>query len=556
MTDDRLEEGHHAYMEYEQHTSKYESEKIEHYDGTSDNSNTKIELGVTPPTEIREIQEGTQRGLKTRHIQMIALGGCIGTGLFLNMGTNIATAGPAGAFIAYLVIGFMVYCVMTTLGEMASFIPVSGSFNHYATRFVDPALGFALGWNYWFSSVTIATEIAAAATIIDWWKPVLPDAAWSTIFMIIIVAMNLISVKVYGEVEYYFAMIKILIVIVFMIIAILVSAGAVGGNGPIGFKYWDNPGAFANGGVGTVSVLLSAGFSYQGTEVVGITAGEAKNPVKAIPRAIRNTFWRILIFYVVTIFLIGLCVPYDNELLANADGTPNTSAFTLVFELAGIQAGAHVINAIVLLSVLSAANASVYTTSRILLGLAKDGNGPGVLASTNRFGSPWVAVLLSSVCGFACCFVSIYSAGVAFVWFLSITTVTGFVSWWGIGFVHLRFRSAYVKQGRDVKELPYKSSWYPFSGLFSSILCILIILGQGYTAFTPQFDFKTFASNYVGLLPAPICYAAYKIVMRSKVVPKEEIDFETGRVTMYEIQEAKEVDAEMTWWRRAVYYFT
>jgi lysine-specific permease len=172
-------------------------------------------------------------------------------------------------------------------------------------------------------------------------------------------------------------------------------------------------------------------------------------------------------------------MPYDNEQLANGDGSPNTSAFTLIFELAGIKAGAHVINAIVLTAVLSAANAAVYTTARTLLGLAQDGNAPAFLLKTNRFGAPWIAVLVSSICGFAACFVSIYSASVGFVWFLSITTVAGFISWWGISFVHLRFRRAYVKQGRDLKELPYLSPWYPFSDLFPCILCILIILGQG-----------------------------------------------------------------------------
>ncbi|KAI8343090.1 amino acid permease/ SLC12A domain-containing protein [Chlamydoabsidia padenii] len=507
-----------------------------------------LENGDTSSKEL-DLNEGTQRGLKTRHIQMIALGGCIG--LFLNMGMNIATAGPAGALIAYIVIGFMVYCIMTTLGEMASLIPVTGSFNHYASRFVDPALGFACGWNY---CVTIATELSAAATIVDWWGPILPDAAWSAIFMVIIIIVNLLSVKLYGELEYYISMIKILIVLVFIIIAILVSTGAVGGQGPIGFRYWIAPGAFANGAVGTVSVLLSAGFSYQGTEVVGITAGEAQNPVKAIPRAISNTFWRILFFYVFTIFLIGMCMPYNNEQLANGDGSPNTSAFTLIFELAGIQAGAHVINAIVLTAVLSAANAAVYTTARTLLGLAHDGNAPAFLAKTNRFGAPWIAVLVSSICGFAACFVSIYSASVAFVWFLSITTVAGFISWWSISFVHLRFRRAYLKQGRDLKDLPYVSPWYPFSGLFPCVLCILIILGQGYSAFTPQFDVQLFCQNYIGLVPAPILYIGYKLIMKSKVVPLEEADFETGRVSLYEIQQANVKDTTLTWWQRALYF--
>ncbi|KAI9305204.1 amino acid permease/ SLC12A domain-containing protein [Cunninghamella echinulata] len=535
----------------EEKSEAYVSDQIGDKTEIYDDSEAKV-----TDLEKNDFQTETKRGLKTRMITMISLGGCIGTGLFLNMGTNVATAGPAGALIAYIVIGFMVYCIMTTLAEMAAFIPVSGSFNHYATRFVDPSLGFALGWNYWFSSVTIATELAACATIINWWSPIAPDAVWSFVALILIVALNLCSVKLFGEIEYYFAMVKILIVIVFIIMAILVTAGAAGNNGPIGFRYWREPGAFVDNAVGTVSVLLSAGFSYQGTEVVGITAGEATNPVKAIPRAIRNTFWRILIFYVLTIFLIGLCLSSDNDKLVNSDGGPGTAAFTLVFELAGIEAGAHVINAIVLTSVLSAANSSVYTTSRTLLGLAKDGNAPRFFSKTNRFGSPWIAILFSSLAGFACCFVSIYSASIAFVWFLSITAVSGFISWWGIGFVHLRFRRAYVKQGRDVNELPYISSWYPFSGIFSSVLCVLIILGQGYTAFTPEFDGIKFVANYLGILPAIICYICHKFIKRTKIVPMDEIDFETGRVTRYDIDRANEKDASLPWYKRAVKYIT
>ncbi|KAL0144118.1 gamma-aminobutyrate permease [Mucor lusitanicus] len=526
----------------------YESQKIEEFEKSSAPSYRSDNLNEE---EENHIQEGTHRGLDARHIQMISLGGAIGTGLFLNSGGNIAEAGPAGALIAYCVVGFMVYCIMTCLGEMATFMPVSGSFNHYATRFVEPSLGFALGWNYWFSAVTIATELAAAATIIKFWKEVLPDAAWSTIFLVIIVAVNFLSVRIYGELEYWFALIKIVIVVVFIIVAILVTAGAVG-SGTIGFSYWNSPGAFNNGAVGTVSVLLSAGFSFQGTEVVGITAGEAKNPTKTVPRAIRNTFWRIIIFYICTILLIGMCVPYDNPDLQNPDGGPGTASFTLVFKLAGIEAGAHVINAIVLTSVLSACNSSMYTTSRTLMGLARDNNAPAFLGRVNKFGAPFWAVVFSSVVGFACVFVSIYSAEQAFVWFLSITAVSGFISWAGIAGVHIRFRRAYVRQGRSIADLPYKAMGYPFSGLFATILCILIILGQGYSAFTPEFDAVTFCTNYIGIVPFFLCYVGHKLYTRGKVIPLEEVDFETGRVTRFDIEKDNEVDADIPRWKRIV----
>ncbi|KAI9498160.1 amino acid permease/ SLC12A domain-containing protein [Zychaea mexicana] len=518
----------------------------------------KVEEEYMYPTEAAEsftskentdLQEGTKRGLDARHVQMIALGGTIGTGLFLNSGGNIATAGPAGAFIAYCVVGFMVYCIMTCLGEMATFMPVSGSFNHYATRFIDPALGFALGWNYWFSSVTIATELAAAATIIRWWSPVMPDPAWSTIFMVLILSVNLVGVRLYGEMEYWFALIKILVVIMFIIVGILVTTGAVGA-GTIGFDYWNVPGAFVDGAEGTVSVLLSAGFSFQGTEVVGVTAGEAKNPTKTLPRAIRNTFYRIVFFYIVTIFLIGLCVPADNPNLSAGDESATTASFTLIFELAGINGGAHFVNAVILLSVLSAANSSLYTTSRTLLGLARDGNAPAFLGRVNRFGSPYLAVVTSSLIGFACVFVSIYSASAAFVWFLSITAVSGFISWWGIAFVHLRFRRAYLRQGRSLDDLPYRAFAYPYSGIFASTLCILIILGQGYGAFAPEFDRIKFVTNYIGVVPAIVCYVVYKLVRRTKIVPLLEVDFETGRVTAEDREQDEAEIGKMPWYKQ------
>ncbi|KAI9278102.1 amino acid permease/ SLC12A domain-containing protein [Sporodiniella umbellata] len=525
---------------------KYTTEK----DNTSNNSAEPDDIIENEEEQdVESLQHGTHRGLNARHIQMISLGGCIGTGLFLSSGNGIAEAGPAGALIAYCVVGVMVYCIMTCLGEMATFMPVSGSFNHYATRFIDPSLGFALGWNYWFCAIGMAAELAAAASIIKYWGRSLPDAAWSVIFLVLIVLVNLVGVKLFGELEYWFAMIKILIVLVFIIVGILTTSGALGGH-TIGFEYWSNPGAFNNGGLGTISVLLSAGFSFQGTEIVGITAGEAKNPTKTVPRAIRNTCWRIIFFYIITIFLLGMCIPYTNPGLMNADGGASTAAFTLVFEAAGITVGAHVINAVVLTSVLSAANSSLYTTSRTLLGLARDGNAFSCLGYVNRYGAPHWAVLFSSTVGFACVFASIYSADQAFVWFQALCAIAGFISWAGIGAVHIRFRRAYARQGRSMDELPYKSVGYPYSGIFACVLSILIILGQGYKSFTPRFDTTTFFISYVGILPFFFCYVGHKIVRKTRIISLEEVDFETGRVTRFDIENDNEQEKNVSFGRR------
>lgn len=522
----------------------FDNEKMEAYDQTDLSFESDIVDTAAPAKPIR--------GLTARHIQMISLGGCIGTGLFLNSGQNIAVAGPAGALIAYCVIGLMVYCLMTCLGEMATYMPVTGSFNHYATRFVDPALGFALGWNYWLSwAVTIAAEISAAATIINWWKSIMPDPAWSTIFVLLILLINIVGVSLYGELEYWFAILKILIVLVFIIIAICVTTGGLGDQ-VIGFKYWTDPGAFAGGGLGVLNVLLSAGFSFMGTEIVGITAAEAKNPTKTVPRAIRNTFWRIIFFYIITIFLLGMCLPYNNPDLANEDGDPGTASFTLVFSLAGIQVGAHIINAVILISVLSAANSSLYTCSRTLLGLAKDGNAPKFLGRLNRWGAPYLAVTFSSVIGFLCVFASIYGASTAFVWFLSVTAVSGFISWWGIAVVHIRFRRAFKAQQRSMDDLPYKAFAYPYSAIVAIALTSFVILGQGYSAFYPVFDGVAFVKNYIGLVPVIVWYLGYKIIRKSKVVPLMEVDFETGRVTRLDMEQDKLEDEVLPWYKKAL----
>jgi amino acid permease len=345
--------------------------------------------------------------------------------------------------------------------------------------------------------------------------------------LVLIFGINTFGVRVYGELEYWFAMIKILLVIVFLIVAILVTTGAVGGH-TIGFSYWRDPGAFNNGGLGTVSVLLSAGFSFQGTEIVGVTAGEAKNPHKSVPRAIRNVFWRILIFFILTMIFIGMCVPYDMPELSTS-GNAATASFTIIFNIAGIGVGAHIVNAVILSSVLSAANSSLYTCSRTMMALARDGKAPRIFSRTTRWGAPLYATLASSIIGFACVFVSLYRPDDAFVWFLSITAVTGFISWTGIAAAHLRFRKAYVYQGRDLEDLPFHAMLYPFSPIFAVVLTVLIVLGQGYGAFYPEWDTVTFFIDYIGIAPFILTYVGYKIFRRSRVIPLGEVDLDTGR---------------------------
>ncbi|CAD0042405.1 unnamed protein product [Aureobasidium pullulans] len=303
------------------------------------------------------------------------IGGTIGTGLFIGSGGALANAGPAGALIAYAFVGTLVYSVMVALGEMATFLPVSGAFTAYAARFVDPSLGFAMGWIYWFSwAITYALELTASGLIIQYWRADLNIGIFIGIFWAVITAVNFLPVSFYGEIEFYFASIKVLTVIGFMIFAICIDAGA-GQHGYLGFDTWKNPGAFApylvenNEAVakfvGFWAVLIQAGFSYQGTELVGIAAGETSNPRKTVPAAIKKTFYRIVFFFVLTIFFIGLLVPYDNEGLLSDTTDASSSPFVIAANLAGVKVLPSIINVVLLCVVLSAANSNVYSGSRI-----------------------------------------------------------------------------------------------------------------------------------------------------------------------------------------------
>lgn len=337
-----------------------------------------------------------KRSLQARHLNMIAMGGAIGTGIFLALGATIKQAGPGGALTAYACIGVMVYFLMTSLGEMATFMPVSGSFETYASRFIDPAFGFALGWNYWYNwAITVAAEMVAGALIMKFWFPNVPAIIWSVLFLVLIVSLNLLSTKAYGESEYWFAGIKVFTVIVFLLIGIATILGILGGHtvGLQNFTIKDAP--FVGGVKSIFMVFLIAGFSFQGTELVGIAAGESENPEKTIPKAINTIFWRIIVFYLGTIFVVSAIIPYT-------DAGVNTSPFTLVFERAGIAAAASLMNAVILTSVISCGNSGMYASSRMLYAMAKEGKAPSWLGKLNSRGVPVNALALTTLVASAC----------------------------------------------------------------------------------------------------------------------------------------------------------
>ncbi|EHF3666343.1 amino acid permease [Listeria innocua] len=482
----------------------------------------------------KETHGEISRDLKTRHLSMIAIGGSIGTGLFLASGNAIHTAGPGGALVAYIAIGIMVYFLMTSLGEMATYMPVSGSFSTYASRFVDPAFGFALGWNYWFNwAITLAVDISTAAIIVQFWLPNTPAWLWSAIFLLLIFGLNALSVKAYGESEYWFSIIKVATVIIFLIVGVLTIVGILGGE-VIGFSNFtagDAP--FKGGFFAILGTFLIAGFSFQGTEMVGIAAGESATPEKSVPKAIKQVFWRILLFYIFAIFIIGMIIPYTNPNLLSAEATDVAiSPFTLVFEKAGLAFAASVMNAVILTSVLSAGNSGLYASTRMLWAMARDKKAPKFLGKVNRRGIPMAALIVTTIVGAMTFITTLTENGtVIYTWLLSASGLTGFIAWVGIAISHYRFRKAFIKQGHDLNELKYKAKFFPFGPILALILCILVIVGQDYEAFLkPEFTnpawWQKIGISYIGLPIFLIFWLSFKFTNKTKVIPLEDCKFD------------------------------
>ena len=282
-----------------------------------------------------------KRGLSGRHMQMIAIGGAIGTGLFVASGATVSTAGPGGALVAYTAIGLMVLLLMQSLGEMSAHMPVVGNFQTYAARFISPSFGFAMGWNYWFNwAVTVSADLVASGIVMSYWFPDVPGWMWAAGFLVLLTVLNALSARVYGEAEFWLATIKVVTIIVFLVSGVAMIFGILG-NGSPGFANWrieDAP--FHGGFLPIVTIFMIAGFSFQGTELVGVAAAESGNPHRDVPRAIKSVFWRIMFFYIGAIAIIGTLIPFtDPNLLRSSESDIAYSPFTLVFDRLGIGCG-------------------------------------------------------------------------------------------------------------------------------------------------------------------------------------------------------------------------
>ena len=451
----------------------------------------------TPDDIASDVQQRSdtqlKRGLASRHMQMIAIGGAIGTGLFLASGATVANAGPGGALLAYAAIGLMVLLLMQSLGEMSAHQPVAGSFQTFATKFISPSFGFAMGWNYWFNwAVTVAADLVASGLVMAYWFPSVPSWIWAVVFLVIVVGLNALSARVYGEAEFWLAAIKVVIVIVFVV----------------------------------SGVFMIAGFSFQGTELVGVAAGESENPRRDVPRSIRTVFWRIMFFYIGAIAVIGTLLPYtDPSLLSAADDSANNvaqSPFTLVFARMGIGAAAAVMNAVILTSILSAGNSGLYAASRMLHSMALKHQAPAIFARVTKGGVPGYAMAVTTVTA-ACGFLTQLVFEDAYIWLVNIVGISGIIMWLGIAVSHIRFRRAYLLQGYRLEDLPYRSPFFPAGPIIAFIMCLVVMAGQNYEAVLHGQVWEV-ASSYIGLPLFGAVWWGYHLVRKDRTVPLDEMD--------------------------------
>ncbi|GME73232.1 unnamed protein product [Ambrosiozyma monospora] len=467
---------------------------------------------------------------------MIAIGGSIGTGLFVGSGSALHNGGPAGILIAWILVGVMMYSTVQALGELAVAFPVSGSFVQYNTRFISAPWGFCMAWNYamqWL--IVLPLELVAASITIKYWNKDISSAAWVAIFYVVVALINFFGVRGYGEAEFIFSMIKVIAVIGFIFLGIILICGGGPKGGYLGGLYWHKPGAFANGFKGVCAVFVTAAFSFAGTELCGLAAAETANPRKSLPSATKQVFWRITLFYVISLTLIGMLVPYnDKRLMGSSSVDATASPFVISIVNGGIKGLPSVMNVVIMVAVLSVGNSSVFGCSRSIASLAEQGFAPKIFGYIDRQGRPLVGIIISLVVGLLCFLAASPKEGDVFNWLLALSGLSSVFTWGSICFCHIRFRYALKVRGRGTDELAFASQCGVIGSWFGLVLNCLILVAQFWVALFPLGESPDAAVFFQAYLTVPVLIAFYVFYLawkRDFMIYRKamDIDVDTGR---------------------------
>ena len=418
---------------------------------------------------------GLKRGLKNRHIQLIALGGAIGTGLFLGSAGVLKSAGPS-MILGYAIAGFIAFLIMRQLGEMIVEEPVAGSFSHFAHKYWGGYAGFLAGWNYWVLYVLVGmAELTAVGKYIQFWWPEIPTWVSAVVFFIAVNLINTLNVKFFGETEFWFAIIKVVAIIGMIVLGCYLLFSGTGGPQASISNLWDHGGFFPNGGMGLLMAMAFIMFSFGGLELVGITAAEASEPRKVIPKAINQVVYRILIFYVGALTVLLSLYPWDQLLqtLGASGDAYSASPFVQIFSLIGNDTAAHILNFVVLTAALSVYNSGVYCNSRMLFALAEQGDAPKALMKLNKQGVPLRALGISALVTLLCVVINYVAPKDALVLLFALVVASLMINWALISLTHIKFRKAMGEQG----VVPsFKTFWFPFSN-YLCLAFMLVIVG-------------------------------------------------------------------------------
>jgi yeast amino acid transporter len=467
---------------------------------------------TTPPIDATDFVTSTEsqslhRGLKQRHLSLLGIAGAIGTGLFLGLGGSISTAGPLGALLGYGTIGLLVCVVQFALGETTALLPVTGSFVRHAEFLVDPAMGFAVGWNLVYGNfLSVPTELTAICVLMRFWIDDVSDAAWIIVFMVLTVAVAVSAIAVYGEVEFWFALLKIVFIVFLILLGLVIDLGGVPGTPRIGFRHWRDPGPFvefiADGAwgrfLGYWAVMSNAVFSFAGVESIAMAAAETKNPRIAIPKACKRVFARVAIFYLLAVLVVGMLVSSDDPRLSDQSGTAAQSPFVIAASAAGLRGIPSLVNAIVITSAWSAQNQAVLSGTRVLYGLALKKQAPQIFLRTTAWGVPYMCVLAQTVFMFLAFMSLSDSAFTVFWWLVDLTACGVMISWISILTNHLRLMMAMRKQGLPLDRLPWHNRWTEWATPAALVLNVLILFTSGFTNFTRgNWSAAGFVSSYL-----------------------------------------------------------
>ncbi|CCE78411.1 Piso0_001034 [Millerozyma farinosa CBS 7064] len=513
-----------------------------------------------------ETGKNLSKSISRRHLTLMALVTGVGTGLLVGSGKVLHQSGPLFLIIGYAIVGSFLYPTLQAAGELAvNYSELSGGYNNYPRMFIDESVCFAVSWNYciqWLS--VIAVELVTAAMTIKFWTVKVNPDAWVAIFYVLVLLINFVGAKGYGEGEFIFGSTKLCMIVGFIIMGIVVDVGGGPKHEFIGGRYWHNPGAYTNF-KGLCSVFVTGSFSLGQSEFVALSAAEQPNPRKAIPSACKLIFWRILTLFLGSLTIVGLLVPYTSDrLMGSAGSASHASPFVLAANLHGVKAVPHIINAVILMSVTSVASSALYSSSRTLQSLAEQHYAPQYFNYIDKSGRPLRALIVCSVIGLFSFIAAYKKEETVFSWLLAISGLSQIFTWDVIVVSHIRFRQALKYNNIPLESLGYTASTGVYGSIYAVIWHWLILIAQFWIALYPvgakKPDAENFFQNYLAACVLLLFYLGHKIWTRnwSLFIRTKDIDIYSHRIIFdqeilnLERQEQREKFKNMAWYRKVL----